>query len=151
MPTCMLKEYEWMNVHWCFVSKVVSNLRWLHCCIFILDAGVAQTQWNLGRYQTKANLFSAIRALPQITTPRNNITGCIRILRKEVLAFGYRGHENWIQKVALIFVDQRAPNRRDLEIAYQVFNQWSHFSKTSGVDPSPPISFPLPPIPPPPP
>jgi len=95
----------------------------LSCCVLmIVDAGSVEAQFDLGRYRTKEDLVSAIEALPMITTPGNDIAGAMRTLRTQVLAFGYRGYNNYIQKVALTFTDQRARNRRDLMTAFQVHN-----------------------------
>ena len=55
-----------------------------------------------------------------ITKRGNDIVGAMRMLLNRVLAYGWRGHEHWIQKVALVFTDERAPNSRDLEEAFQV-------------------------------
>ena len=88
--------------------------------VILYNAGKAVEQFNLGRYSNKADLIQAIEALPMITTRGNDIVGAMRMLLNRVLAYGWRGHEHWIQKVALVFTDERAPNSRDLEEAFQV-------------------------------
>ena len=85
-----------------------------------LDVGSVAVHFNLGRYSTQAELARAIEALPMVTARGNDIPGAMRTLLSQVLAYGYRGYNNYIQKVALIFVDDRATNRREVEAAYQV-------------------------------
>jgi len=76
--------------------------------------------WNLGVHSTTADLERAIEALPMITTGGNDIVGAMRTLRTQTLSFGYRGYDNWIQKVALTFTNERAQNSRELETVFQV-------------------------------
>ena len=85
-----------------------------------LDVGSVSVHFNLGRYQSQSDLARAIEALPMVTARGNDIPGAMRNLLSQVLAFGYRGYNNYIQKVALVFVDERAPNRGEVEAAYQV-------------------------------
>jgi len=86
----------------------------------ILHAGSVGQYFNLGAYGNSADLISAINALPMVTTSGNDIAGAMSDLRTQVLAFGWRGYNNWIQKVALIFTDNRAQNQGALGTAYQV-------------------------------
>jgi len=88
----------------------------------ILDAGTPVANWDLDEYRTKDDLANAILALPMITTAGNEISDAMRTLRREVLSYGWRGYNNYIQKVALILIDDRAPDPRELEAAYQVLN-----------------------------
>jgi len=87
-----------------------------------VDVDSAQTQFDLDDYTRKDDLIRAIDAVPLTSSSRqrNNITGAMRTLRTEVLAFGYRGYYGYIQRVALTFVDQRAMNQRELAVAFQV-------------------------------
>jgi len=91
--------------------------------LLILSAGSAEAQFDLDDYNTKDELMRAIEALPMISSSGNDITGAMRTLRTDVLSYGWRGYNNFIQKVALTLVDQRAPNtgpNTGLADAYQV-------------------------------
>jgi len=101
------------------IQNVVMLLR-VERCVCSLYAGLAEARWNLARYQDKDELIRAIEALPMVAREGNDISGAMRTLRTEVLAFGYRGYNNYVQKVALTFVDRRASNNRDLVSAHQV-------------------------------
>jgi len=65
-------------------------------------------------------LTAAISALPAIPERGSDISSAMRTLRTNVLSFGWRGYNNYIQKVALTFTDDRATNSRELAAAHQV-------------------------------
>jgi len=65
-------------------------------------------------------LTAAISALPAISERGSDISSAMRALRTNVLSFGWRGYNNYIQKVALTFTDDRATNSRELAAAHQV-------------------------------
>jgi len=65
-------------------------------------------------------LTAAISALPAISERGSDIGSAMRALRTNVLSFGWRGYNNYIQKVALTFTDDRATNSRELAAAHQV-------------------------------
>jgi len=65
-------------------------------------------------------LTAAISALPAISEHGSDISSAMRALRTNVLSFGWRGYNNYIQKVALTFTDDRATNSRELAAAHQV-------------------------------
>jgi len=65
-------------------------------------------------------LTAAISALPAISEHGSDIGSAMRALRTNVLSFGWRGYNNYIQKVALTFTDDRATNSRELAAAHQV-------------------------------
>jgi len=89
-------------------------------------------QFNLSRYHTKDELISAVQALPMINTSGNDISGAMRTLRTEILALGHGGH-NYMPKVALTLTDERAPDSRDLNTAYQVlYHGWIRDTPTVG-------------------
>jgi len=84
------------------------------------DVGLVTANWDLNGYSTAAELGRAIEALPMITTGGNDISGAMGTLRSQTLSFGYRGYNNWIQKVALTFTDQRSRDPQQLETVFQV-------------------------------
>ena len=96
-----------------------------------MDAGDSQAQFDLDDYQTKDALISAIEALPMISASGNNISGAMRTLRQEVLSFGWRGYDNYIQKVAMTFTDERARDSEALTRAYQVLDHHGPVTKPS--------------------
>ena len=85
----------------------------------VLDVGSVAVHFNLGRYSSHAELATAIEALPIVNVSGNDIPGAMQNLLTQVLAHGYRSNDK-IQNVALIFTDERAPNRPEVEAAYQV-------------------------------
>ena len=94
------------------------SLRQLSRCL--LDAGSSQAQFDLDDHRTKDEIIRAILALPMISTQGNDVSGAMETLRQDVLSFGWRGYDNYIQKVALTFTDQSVRDRRQLTTAYQV-------------------------------
>jgi len=88
--------------------------------VMILYVGAVEAQFHLGQYRSKAALISRIVDLQMVTTSGNNITGAMHILLTNTLSYGWRGYNNYIQKVSLMLVDQQARDSRALEAAYQV-------------------------------
>ena len=82
--------------------------------------GRAEAQFDLDDHRTKDELTAAISALPAISERGSDISSAMRTLRTNVLSFGWRGYNNYIQKVALTFTDDRATNSRELAAAHQV-------------------------------
>jgi len=94
----------------------------------ILHTGSVGQYFDLGQYGNMDDLVRAIEALPMVTTSGNDIAGAMRALRTQVLARGFRRYNNWIQKVALTFTDDRAPNQQALSDACEVLYTLTYIS-----------------------